>query len=233
MATTFSAMKTKVADWLKRGDLSSVLGDFINTARHRFEESSNYWTMLAQVTGTLTTDHITFATLVNGITDFHTDTYGGSSIPEGRVKAVKSIRLTCVGKNAPITVLSYDELINKYPWGSSETGTPQYAAVDHVQQKIIFRPYPDSAEHTYEVFLWEKHGDFSTDQHTDQTLLFHWEVVLFGALLEASPYLINDPRVAIWQAKYNEAKAHIKAYDIDAQKPGDTARMGYTVEPDV
>jgi hypothetical protein len=233
MATTFSAMKIKVADWLKRSDLSSVLGDFINTARHRLEESSNYWTMLAQVTGTLSTDTITFATLNNGITDYHTNTYGGLSIPAGRVKSIKSIRLTCSGKNTPITIKSYDELISMYPWGSSETGQPIYAAVDHIQQKVIFRPYPDSSSYTYEIFLWERHGDLTTDEHTDQTMQYHWEVVLFGALLEATPYLINDPRVALWQAKYTEAKAHLKAYDIDAQKIGDTARVAATVEPDV
>jgi hypothetical protein len=39
------------------------------------------------------------------------------------------------------------------------------------------------------------------------------DLLLFGALLEAAPFLDNDPRIAVWEGFYNRAFKSVQIED--------------------
>jgi hypothetical protein len=48
---------------------------------------------------------------------------------------------------------------------------------------------------------------------TNAVLQTNSDLYLFGALTEAEAYLVNDPRIMVWAAKYEEAMAKAKEYN--------------------
>ena len=87
----------------------------------------------------------------------------------------------------------------------SATGRPRKAAI--VGTDLLLVPAPDTA-YKAEITYYEKLVPLSS-ANTNSILQEAPNIYLFGALLQAEPYLKNDSRIATWQQKYDSVVAKL------------------------
>ena len=178
--TSYSALKSSVADWLNRDDLTSVIPDFISLAEAQMERRLPTQKMVKRANATIDTPF--------------------SALPADFLSA-KSLVLTSTAPVQPLIFLTEDELDSK-KYVYRATGKPIYFAL--VGNQIEVLPAPDTsytAELTYVATL----AKLSDSNTSNWILARHPDVYLYGALLQAAPYLRDDERVATWSALYETA----------------------------
>ena len=200
-------MKTKVADWLNRSDLSSVLGDFVNMAIKRVERECNLNYMITSATGTLSTDLIALPT-----------TY----------KETNALILTTSGVDYYLKKDSYPHLISVFNTESA-TERPRSFATIPAGTSVMLRPYPDSTTvYTYELIYYLYSAEMTSDSETHWLMTNAWEIVLYGAMLEAAMYIVDSDRLATVELKYNQFKQLLVDSERDEEFTGyQTAKTGY------
>jgi hypothetical protein len=178
--TSYSELKSSIADWLNRGDLTAVIPDFISLAEAQMERKLPTQKMVKRANATIDTPF--------------------SAIPADLL-SVKSLVLTSTAPVQPLVFLTEDELdAKKYVYRT--TGKPLYFAL--VGNQIEVLPAPDTgytAEVTYVATL-PKLSDSNT---SNWVLARHPDVYLYGSLLQAAPYLRDDERVGLWSSQYQAA----------------------------
>ena len=177
----FGTLKSRVASYLHRDDLTSIIPDFVNAAMHRLERNHNWNCMKTKTTGSTTDDYISLPT---------------------RYKDTDSLFVIANSQYYPLTKSSYSHMISIYPEGSSSKDRPEVFATLIGDSKFYLRPYPDAA-YSYELIYYAYTADLSADTDTNWWTNNTWELLLYGALIEAEPYVINDERMLTWKALYD------------------------------
>lgn len=177
---SYSSLKSSIADWLNRDDLTSVIPDFISLAEAQLERRLPTQKTIKRANASIDTPF--------------------SALPSDFLSC-KSLVLTSTAPTQQLIFLTEDELdAKKYVYRTS--GTPKYFAL--VGNQIEVLPAPDTsytAELTYSATLAKL-----SDSNTSNWLLErHPDVYLYGALLQAAPYLRDDDRIATWSALYETA----------------------------
>jgi hypothetical protein len=90
------------------------------------------------------------------------------------------------------------------------SGKPQYYTV--VGNQLEFIPTPDS-EYQGELTYYAKIPPLSDSNTSNWLLAYAPDLYLYGALVEAEPYLKNDERVALWGELYLRVIADIEVAD--------------------
>jgi hypothetical protein len=113
----------------------------------------------------------------------------------------KSLKLTSTNPQTPLEFLSIDALDNK---ASEYTGSgkPRFFGVVGGQFRIV--PTPD-ATYTTELTYYAKLSKLSTSNTTNWLLTSNPDIYLYGALLQAAPYLQDDARIQTWATLYERA----------------------------
>jgi len=152
--------------------------------------------------------------MANGTRDY--------SLPTG-FTGMKEFHLT----TSPITPLSYitPEMMNRM-WAGSNTGRPQAFTLfsDAGTRKIRVGPSPDSDYTTSMLFL-KKIDALSTTNTTEAMLTENPDVYLYGALLEAEPFLMNDSRVQLWANMLEKVAQDLQERDIFDRHSGSELRV--------
>jgi hypothetical protein len=178
--TSYTALKSSVADWLNRDDLTSVIPDFISLAEAQMERRLPTQKMVKRSNATIDTPF--------------------SALPSDFL-SLKSLVLTSTAPVQPLVFLTEDELDAK-KWIYRTTGKPQYFSLIGNQVEVL--PAPDTgytAELTYVATL----AKLSDSNASNWVLERHPDVYLYGALLQASPYLRDDERISVWAGLYQSA----------------------------
>ena len=63
------------------------------------------------------------------------------------------------------------------------------------------------------IYYWADLSGMNDDNETNAVLRTCPDLYLYGALIEAEAYLVNDPRVPLWNQKYQEAYASINDFN--------------------
>jgi|TARA_R100000234_G_C4991267_1_gene175683 hypothetical protein len=182
--TTFSELKTAVANWLDRSDLTDRIPEFIALAEARHRRDFKIRRMETRVTANTIAD-----------TEFYT-------LPDNYV-AMRNIQLN----TDPKTALEYltPEQMDRVRGGST-TGKPKaYSIIGNTFQ---LRPIPDSV-YEIEMLYYKYFTGLSDSNTTNDMLTYHPDAYLYAVLLEAEPYLQNDKRVQLWVGAYELAKKGI------------------------
>lgn len=202
--TSYSALRSSIADWLNRDDLTSVIPDFISLAEAQIERKLPTQKMVKRSTATIDTPF--------------------SALPSDFL-AAKSLVLTATAPVRPLTFLTEDELdAKKYIYRT--TGTPQYFALIGNQIEVL--PPPDTgyaAELTYVATL----AKLSDSNVSNWVLERHPDVYLYGSLLQAAPYLRDDERIGVWSSIYQNAINDMIVQDERASFSG--GRLAMAVKP--
>ena len=174
--TNYGTLKTAVADYLMRSDLTTFIPNFVQNAelklyrklRLRFMETS-------------------FSTPIAA---------GVLAVPAAYVEA-KSFRLVTSGTQRPLHRMTLEQLYESYP-NRSATGQP--VVFSREAGNFIFGPAPDST-YTITGTYWAKPSLLveGNDAGTNWLLTNAADVLLYGALMEAEPFIKNDARLALWR----------------------------------
>lgn len=111
----------------------------------------------------------------------------------------------------PIFTRSYEYLRNYWP-DEAQTGTPLYYA-DYDYQHWLFAPTPAAAAEL-EVMYYEMPALLDEGNQTNWLTEYAPNLILYGALLEATTYVKNDERIPTWQAAYDRAAQVFNGEDM-------------------
>jgi len=112
---------------------------------------------------------------------------------------------------APIFARSYEYCRNYWP-NEAQTGTPQFYA-DYDFQHWLFAPTPD-ADSTLEILYYEQPALLGEELQTNWLTEYAPDLLLYAALLEATPFLKSDERMQTWQVLYDRAAQAISGEDL-------------------
>jgi len=73
--------------------------------------------------------------------------------------------------------------------------------------------------------FYKKIDALSDSNTTEQMLTNNPDVYLYGALLEAEPFLMNDQRVGLWLAAFEKAIADLQEQDNKDRHSGSAMRV--------
>jgi len=186
--STYAELKTSIGDWLNRSDLTAAIPDFISLSE-------------AQVERTLRTRQM----IVRANASFDAQ-YG--AVPADFLET-KSLKLTSTNPQTPLQFLSIDALDNK---ASEYTGSgkPRFFGVVGGQFRLV--PVPD-ATYTTELTYYAKLTKLSNSVTTNWLLASSPDIYLYGALLQAAPYLQDDARIPVWSSLYDRAMIELQTAD--------------------
>ena len=201
---TFTELKDALADWLDRSDLTDRIPDFITLAEARLNRDVRIRPMEVRSSMETTAGQRYF------------------NLPGGYLQ-MRNIQIN----SNPITPLEYitPEMLDRL-YGSDTTGKPK--AYTLIGDEIQLAPIPDST-YTLEMAFYEKFTPLGDG--TSGTVTSNWlttnapDVLLYGALLEAEPFIKNDERIALWLNAYNGAVKKIQDADVRDRHSGSAMRI--------
>ena len=190
---TYDSLTTDITQYLERSDTAVVqqIPQFIMLAE--FE--------IAQQIKTLGQQQVVESVM----------TVGNPIIQKpARWRKTTSMNLTTQsGQIQPIYLRKY-EYLRSYSPSVSTTSTPLYYA-DYNYDNWIVAPTPDYA-YAFEVLYYERIQPLSSETQTNWLTQNAPNAMLYGTLLQAMPFLMNDQR-QIFQQKYTEAMQVLKQED--------------------
>lgn len=193
--TSYSDLQAAIAGYLARSDLTTQIPDFIRLAETRLRRDLRIRQMLKSVT---------------------TATVGGDSTVELPSDFLEVRDFVVVGN--PIQPLNYysPSAFNRNT-RSWESGKP----VDYTVLANDFQlaPIPDGV-YTVKMFYFAA-PEFLSDTNPSNAFLANTpDALLYGSLLEAEPYLMNDARINTWGTMFDRAMASITRSDEQGQYSG-------------
>lgn len=104
------------------------------------------------------------------------------------------------------------EYLRAYWPNESLTGTPLFYS-DYDYTHWLVAPTPDQA-YPFEVLYYELPPLLDDSIQTNWLTEYAPQLLLYGALLEATPFLKNDERIGTWQQYYDRAAAMLNGEDL-------------------
>jgi len=201
---SYSELKTTVANYLARSDLTSVIPDFIRLAEERLRRDLRTRQMLIVATALTTGGDGT----VGLPTDF---------------LEMRDIHLN----TNPVTTLRYKAPNSFYAESRvTESGKPVDYTILGAEMQLA--PVPDTA-YTLQMLYYGKPLLLSDTNSSNIFLANCPDALLYAALAEAEPYLMNDARVQTWAALYDRAVTAITNSDQSSEYSGQPMSMSYNV----
>ena len=201
--TTYAGLQTTVANYLARTDLTSQIPDFIRLAETRLRRELRIRQMLKSAT-TLTTGGDATVALPSDFLEVR-----DLIVVANPVRPITYMSPSVFSRNARTT----------------ESGYP----IDYtiLATEFKFAPIPDT-EYTLEI-LYYAAPEFLSDTNSSNAYLSNCpDLLLYGALLEAEPYLMNDQRIQVWAGMYQKGVDAITTSDEQAQYSGVPLQMKLT-----
>ena len=198
--TTYATLKTAIADFLNRDDLTSVIPTFIALAEADMQRKLRHWRMETRATAQLDTQF--------------------SAIPADWVETIRFYLTT--GETSRLELISQAELIDRKEADSNVNGRPNYYAMTGAQFELY--PIPDGT-YASELLYFAKIPALSDSATTNWLLTNAPDVYLYGALIHSAPYLKDDARIQIWAALYQSAIDNLNNSSNDARHSGTGLRM--------
>jgi hypothetical protein len=198
--TNYSELKTAVENWLDRSDLTDRIPEFIELAEYRIRR-------LLKSRGI---EGRAYTPLVSGQEYYQ--------LPSDYV----SCRNIQINSN-PITKLEYrtpEQIDSEYP--TSYTGTPAVFTI--IGEEIQIKPIPNMTNNL-EISYYKEVTALSDSNTTNWTITNAPELLLFGALIEAEAYLINDPRIPIWKSSFDEAMSFLNGRENQGRYSGSNLQI--------
>jgi len=193
--TNYSDLQSTIASYLARTDLTAQIPDFIQLAETRLRRDLRLRQMLKVVTTTTTADD------------------GTVELPSDFLQ----MRDLHINTN-PIQVVEYISPSNFYrnTWSTS-VGLPRQYTI--LAQEFQFAPAPDT-NYTLQMMYYAAPPYLSSTNPSNVFLANCPDLLLYGALGEAEPYLMNDARLATWAQMYDRGLAALTVSDDQGEYSG-------------
>ena len=195
--TTYTELKTSLANWLNRSDLTTEIGDdFIKLTEADLNSKLRVRAMIAQVNITVNAETAALPTDFLQIRNFY--------ILSGQTKT-------------PLVYLTPASMDTTS--GTSTTGKPTTFTI--LGDTLRFSPKPD-ATYTAVMNYFKKFPALSSTNATNYILASHPAIYLYGSLFHAANFLggINPQQVQTWQQMYATAMERLELNDREDEYNG-------------
>jgi hypothetical protein len=201
--SNYSDLKTTVANYLGRSDLTAQIPTFISLAEIRLARQLRLRQMLKVVSSTTTAGDGTVGLPSDflGVRDFYVDT----------------------NPRQPLSYLSPSAFTRDAR--PHESGKPIF----YTQRGLEFElaPKPDTAYVV--VMLYYAKPTALSDTNASNVFMANCpDALLYAALLEAEPYIMNDARLATWTQLYSSAITSLAESDNSSEYAGVPLSMSVT-----
>lgn len=177
--TSYTDLKSTIADYLARSDLTSQIPDFITLAENRLRRDLRIRQMLKVVTATMTAGDSTV------------------SLPSDFL-AMRDLHI----ETTPANVIEYLSPSNFFRNArTTDSGLPVMYTT--LASEFQFAPVPDSA-YVLKMLYYAAPAYLSTAAPSNAFLANCPDLLLYGSLGEAEPYLMNDVRLQTWASLYQK-----------------------------
>lgn len=187
---TYSDLKSSVADWLNRQDLTAVIPSFITLAEAQFNRDERLRVKESMVRATASFDQ------------------QYESLP-GDYLEMANLQINNVTPFQKLQFLSLNQ-IDDYKNTFTTNAVPKYYTI--VGNQIELLPIPGTT-YTAEMVYYAKIASLSDSNTTNWLLTKHPDVYLYGTLIQSAPYLKDDERIATWMGLYERACEDIEKAD--------------------
>lgn len=181
--TNFATLSTAVADYLARSDLTSFVPNFIEGCENTIYKNLRIRAM----------ENALNVTISSGV----------AAVPTS--PAYLELKYAYV-TTTPISKLHHlppEQIYEKFPVRSG-SNIPKFISVE--ASNFIFGPYPGN--YTVNGIYYGRLTALSSGNTTNWFTANAPYLLLYGALMEAEPFLANDPRLITWKAMFD---MHYKA----------------------
>jgi len=201
-AMTFTTLKQDVQRYLERGNtlasdpiVFEQIPRLINLAERRIARELKIEGFINVVTGTLSA--------------------GQSVYPKPdrwRDTVSMSIGTGATLDNRKVLFARVYEYLRSYWPNALETDTPLFYS-DYDYSHWLIAPTPD-AEYPFEILYYELPPLLDESVQTNWITEYAPQLLLYGTLVEATPFLKNDERIPVWQSMYDRAAAMLNGEDL-------------------
>lgn len=193
--TNYSDLKTSVANYLARTDLTDQIPDFIRLAEYRMRREVRIRQMLKSAT---------------------TVTVSGDATVEMPTDFLEARDFVVVGNpTQPLSYVSPSALSRNAI--SSTTGKPTEYTI--LASEFQLSPVPSSV-YTLQVLYYAAPTLLSDENASNVFMANVPDMLLYASLIEAEPYLMNDARLQTWIAMYERASVSVTKSDESGQYSG-------------
>lgn len=193
--TTYSELKTEIANFLARDDLTSQIPSFITLAESRMSRELSSRTQEKRAN----------ATTVAGD--------GFISLPTD-LRSIRNVQLN----TDPITILKYHtvEMLG-IEYSTSGNGKPRGYSI--IGSELAIRPIPDT-EYTLEIVYGEGVDALSDTTTNNVILTRHPDAYLYGSLSNAYTFLMDEARATTYDGLFTRIMSEIVRDTEDARYGG-------------
>ena len=197
---TYAELQIAVANWLDRDDLTDRIPEFITLAEARMNRLLRLRLMENKYTASTVAAQRNYA------------------LPTSYLQMRNfQINVTPVRPLQYVTPEVYDRI-----WGGSSSGTPEVYTI--ITNEVQLGPKPDSVM-TMEMLFYKKITALSVSNTTEQMLTENPDIYLYGALMEAEPFIMNDERVGLWAQGFAQAVQALQEQDNKDRHSGSALRV--------
>ena len=130
---------------------------------------------------------------------------------------------------SPLTTLSYvtPEIYDRV-WGGSTSGTPKFYTI--LANEVSFGPIPASVMEV-EMLFYKKFDNLASATTSGYPDSVNWlltnapDIYLYGTMLEAEPFIMNDERVGLWAQGFQQAVDNLQDQDAKDRHSGSALRV--------
>ena len=177
---TYAELKTAIANYLNRSDLTSDIDTFIDNVEAELNRRLRTKDMIKRATATADSQYL--------------------SVPTDWIEAI-NVEITS-NDFSPLFQQSIESLDVYRKANNNSTGQPVYFAM--VDDSIELAPTPD-VEYTLQLTYYAKISALSDSNTSNFVSVSHPDVYLYGALKHASIFLMEDDRIPMFTQQFEKA----------------------------
>jgi len=193
--STYAELKTSIADFLNRDDLTSSIDTFIDLAESNLNRDVRHWRMQIRSTLTISSQYTTLPS---------------DWLEAGRISlqanGTSEVKLT---SSAALGILRATN--------NNSTGIPANYAINGNSLEV--QPSPDGP-YVADILYTGRTPGLSASNTTNWLLTYAPDVYLYGTLIHTAPYLKDDARTTVWAALYNAAVTNLNKDSAKAVSGG-------------
>ena len=197
--TSYSELQTAVGSWLNRSDLTSNIPDFITLAEASFNRVLRTRNQITRANSSVNAQYVALPTDLLELFNIQVNT--------DPIKRLEQVSLD-----------KADDLRSSL----SSSGTPSYFAITGSNIELI--PTPDDTK-TIEIIYYAKITALTSTNTTNWLLDNYPDIYLYGTLVQAEPFLMNDERLGTWGTLLSKAQEELRVSDERSQTEGGTLVM--------
>ena len=200
--TTYTNLKSTIADFLNRSDLDTVITTFIDLAESQMNRDIRHWEMENLVSGQQSQG----------------DKY--MQVPADWLETIRFQVTT--GNISTLELASMASIADKRQNTNDAAGTPRFYS--HVRGEFELFPTPDE-DTDFELLYYQKIPALTDSNATNWLLDYAPDVYLYGSLVHSAPYLKDDERLNVWAQLYSAAVVQLNAQSERVKNSGSGIRL--------